>query len=350
MTEPDLWFLHRQMARSRFFEEAAARLWDEGRISGEMHLAVGEEAVAAGVVSHLLDGDAMALDHRGTPQLLMRGVDPVPLLLELLGHAEGLCAGKGGHMHLFSRDHLAASSGIVGASAPAAVGFALAARSLRPGRISAAFFGEGAMNQGVVMESLNLASIWKLPVLFVCKDNGWSITTPSPSVTSGNLVERAGSFGMPATAVDGSDASAVWKAARSAVDSARAGGGPSFLLAKCFRPEGHFLGDPLLRIARRPVGEAKRIAGPMLKSMVKKNGARVSGRAGSLGTVVSTVGRSLGGRSGGGRDPLETARAELKKDPQRLREVEGDARREINGAVDEALRIAGMTGKGSGSR
>jgi len=340
MTEPDLWSLHRQMARSRFFEEAVARLWNEGRISGEMHLAVGEEAVAAGVIAHFGDGDAMALDHRGTPQLLMRGIDPVPLLLEFLGHAGGLCAGMGGHMHLFSRAHLAASSGIVGASAPAAVGFALAARSLRPGKVSAAFFGEGAVNQGMVMESFNLASVWKLPVLFVCKDNGWSITTPSPSVTAGSLVDRVKSFGMPALAIDGSDVSAVWEAARSAVESARAGGGPSFILANCVRPEGHFLGDPLLRIVKRPFREMKQIAGPLLKSMVRKKGASVSRRTGSLGTVVSTIGQTLHGRFGGGKDPLEMTRAKLKGDRQRLRKMEEDVHREITEAVDEALRIA----------
>jgi acetoin:2,6-dichlorophenolindophenol oxidoreductase subunit alpha len=339
MTEPDLWSLHREMTRSRFFEEAVARLWSEGLISGEMHLAIGEEAVAAGVVAHIKDGDAMSLDHRGTPQLLMRGVDPVLLLLEFLGHAGGLCAGIGGHMHLFSRDHLAASSGIVGASAPSAVGFALAARSLRPGKIAVAFFGEGAVNQGMVMESFNLASVWKLPVLFVCKDNGWSITTPSPSVTAGSLVERAKSFGMPALEIDGSDVHAVWETARSAFESARAGGGPSFILAKCYRPEGHFLGDPLLRIAKRPAREMKQIAGPLLKSVVRKNGASVSRRAESIGTIVSAIGRTLQDRFGGGEDPLERTRAKLKGDRSRLRKLEEDVRREIKEAVDEALRI-----------
>ena len=144
----DLWALYRHMLRSRLFELAVAKLWNDGDISGEMHLGTGEEAIAAGVVSQLTDGDAMALDHRGTPPLLMRGVDPVTLLRELLGRSDGLCAGMGGHMHLFSPEHLAASSGIVGASGPAVVGFALAAQRLRPGTLAAAFFGEGAVNQG----------------------------------------------------------------------------------------------------------------------------------------------------------------------------------------------------------
>ncbi|MFQ6115354.1 MAG: thiamine pyrophosphate-dependent enzyme [bacterium] len=192
--QPDLWSLYRQMLRSRLFEEAVIQLWDEGKISGEMHLGIGEEAIAAGVVAHLRDEDALALDHRGTPPLLMRGIDPVVLLREFLGRSDGLCAGMGGHMHLFSPQHLTVSSAIVGVSGPAAVGFALAAQPLRPGTLAVAFFGEGAMNQGMLMESMNLAVVWKLSVLFVCKDNEWAITTRSPSVTGGKLVDRAKCF------------------------------------------------------------------------------------------------------------------------------------------------------------
>ena len=118
---PDLWSLYQIMLKSRLFEEAVARIWQAGKISGEMHLGTGEEGIIAGVVDHLCDGDAMALDHRGTAALLIRGVDPELLLKEFLGHSEGLCHGRGGHMHLFSPQHLAASSGIVGASGPAAV-------------------------------------------------------------------------------------------------------------------------------------------------------------------------------------------------------------------------------------
>jgi len=164
------------MFKSRYFEQSVAHLWHEGHISGEMHLGMGEEAIVAGILSHLRDDDAMALDHRGTPPLLIRGIEVELLLKEFLGYQDGLCSGYGGHMHLFSKEHLIASSGIVGASAPAAIGFAMAGRKLRPGSISIAFMGEGAMNQGMVMESFNLAAVWNLPVLFVCKDNDWSIS------------------------------------------------------------------------------------------------------------------------------------------------------------------------------
>lgn len=201
--EADLWSLYRQMLRSRLFEEKVMELWDAGQISGEMHLDLGEEAIVAGVVSHLQEGDAMALDHRGTPPLVMRGMDLVSLLRELLGQKDGLCGGWGGHMHLFSQELLAASSGIVGATGPMGAGFALSAQNLRPHNIAVAFFGEGAVNQGMVMESLNLAVAWNLPVLFVCKDNELSITTYSPSVTGGNILERVRSFGMETYEADG---------------------------------------------------------------------------------------------------------------------------------------------------
>jgi pyruvate dehydrogenase E1 component alpha subunit len=191
MIGPDLWALYRQMFRSRLFEETVAVFWDKGLISGEMHQGTGEEAIIAGTVLQLQKGDAMALDHRGTAAMLMRGVDPVLLMREFLGRPDGLCHGMGGHMHLFSPEHLAASSGIVGSSGPAGVGFALAGRYLRPGTLALSFFGEGAVNEGMMMEAFNLAVTWQLPVIFVCKDNDWSITTKSTSVRGGDLITRA---------------------------------------------------------------------------------------------------------------------------------------------------------------
>jgi TPP-dependent pyruvate/acetoin dehydrogenase alpha subunit len=130
--QPDVWSLYESMLRSRSFEEAVTQLWKEGFISGEIHLGTGEEAIVAGILAHLQDGDAMALDHRGTPPLIMRGVDPGLTTRELLGHQDGLCGGQGGHMHRFSKEHLAASSGIVGASGPTAAGFGFAAQTTIP--------------------------------------------------------------------------------------------------------------------------------------------------------------------------------------------------------------------------
>ena len=335
--EPNLWSLYRQMLRSRRFEESVKDLWEKGRISGEMHLGIGEEAIAAGVVDHLREGDAMALDHRGTPPLVVRGVDLVSLLREFLGLENGLCSGMGGHMHLFCPKHLAASSGIVGASGPLAAGFAMAAQYLRPGNIAIAFFGDGAMNQGMLMESLNLAVVWKLPVLFVCKDNEWAITTRSPSVTGGSLIDRAQSFGMPAMEVDGADVEDVWNAAGEGVARARNGDGPTFLLARCSRIEGHFLGDPLLRTVQKPLQQMKEMTGPLLRSFIAKNGISLRERVSGIGTTISLISQTVKDQRGERRDPLNHTRSRLSKDASRLDELHKEVEQEITRAVEAAL-------------
>jgi TPP-dependent pyruvate/acetoin dehydrogenase alpha subunit len=334
--KPDLWFLYENMLRSRLFEEAVSQTWQAGKISGEMHLSIGEEAVVAGTVLQLEDGDAMALDHRGTAPMVMRGVDLKLLLREFLGRPDGLCAGRGGHMHLYSKEHLAASSGIVGASGPAAAGFALAARHLRPSRIALAFFGEGAMNQGMLLEAMNLAVVWKLPAIFVCKDSKWAITTVSASVTGGSPVKRAESFGMPAARIDGTDVEVVWQAAADAIKHARAGLGPAFLSAACAHPEGHFLGDPLLRISRHPVQEMKKVAGPLLKSVTRAKGGSVTKRTGGLGRVSSLIGQTTKEQIFSLKDPLKVIRRKLKTDKARLNKIEESVAEEIRRVVNEA--------------
>jgi TPP-dependent pyruvate/acetoin dehydrogenase alpha subunit len=336
--QPDLWALYRHMLRSRLFERAVQQLWDVGDISGEMHLGTGEEGIVAGVVSQLIDGDAMALDHRGTPPMLMRGVDPVALLQELLGRSDGLCAGMGGHMHLFSREHLVASSGIVGASGPAVVGFALAAKRLRPGTLAVTFFGEGAVNQGMLLEAMNLAVVWKLPALFVCKDNGWSITSESASLTGGGLVERAQGFGMLAAEVDGTDVESVWTAAREAITRAREGDGPTFLHARCVHLEGHFLGDPLLAALRRPLSEISEMGGPLTRSLIRSRGAPLGERLHGLRSIVRTL---LSSRrhvsSHEEQDPLRRARERLTSEPDRLEALEHDVAKELAQIIHTAL-------------
>jgi pyruvate dehydrogenase E1 component alpha subunit len=248
-------------------------------------------------------------------------------------------------MHLFSKNHLAASSGIVGASCPAGVGFALANQYLRPGKIAVAFFGEGAMNQGMVMESFNLASVWKLPVLFICKNNKWSITTPSETVTAGSLVERARSFGIPAEEIDGSDVVAVWNTAKQAVDRARRGAGPSFIHAHCCRPEGHFLGDPLIRIARQPITGMRPLAGPLLKSMTKIKGASLKKRSESLWKVLKSIGTTMKNQLIAKKDPVKRIRKKLRAEKVRVQKIEEEVREEIEVAVHQALRIANQEAK-----
>lgn len=334
----DLWLLYAAMIKSRFFEEAVAKLWSDGLISGEMHQGTGEEGVIAGIVTQLREGDALALDHRGTSAMVMRGVEPALILRELLGCPDGLCGGMGGHMHLFSKEHLAASSGIVGAEGPAAAGFALSAQCLRPGAIAVAFFGDGAMNQGMLMESMNLASTWKLPVLFVCKDDGWAITTKSDRVTGGNLADRARGFGIPAAEVDGSEVLEVWEAAHSAIERARGGQGPGFLRARCVHLEAHFLGFELTRAVRHPLRETPKTAGPLVLSLVQPGGAPFRERLAGARIVLDTVRCALEDpREDAGSDPVLRARRSLKSDPARLKIVEEDAQQELRRALEAAL-------------
>ncbi len=285
----DLWSLYPLMLKSRLFEEATAQLWREGLISGELHLGTGEEAVIAGVVSQLLDGDALALDHRGSAALIMRGVEPGLILRELLGRPDGLCGGWGGHMHLFSKAHLAACSGIVGAGGPSAAGFALAAQVLHPGAVAVAFFGEGAMNQGMLLESLNLAAVWKLPVLFVCKDDSWAITTQSSQVTGGELNARARCLGLATYDVDGLEVEAVWEVARTALESLRSGQGPAFLHARCVHFEGHFLGFQLMRAVRDPLKEMPEIAAPLTQAFLRPGGGDLRQRLAGLKTIIGSL-------------------------------------------------------------
>ncbi len=333
----DLWSPYALMLKSRLFEEVTAKLWHDGLISGELHLGTGEEAIIAGVVTLLREGDALALDHRGTAALLMRGVDPVLILREVLGYPDGLCGGMGGHMHLFSKEHLAASSGIVGAEGPTATGFALSAQYLHPGAIAVAFFGEGAMNQGMLMESLNLASTWNLPVLFVCKDDSWSITTQSERVTGGDLNERVRGLGVPVMEVDGWDVSKVWEASRLAIDRARSGQGPTFLHARCVHFEGHFLGFQLIRLVRDPLREMPEIAIPLTRSFLHPGGATLGERLAGLKIILTALLSTLRDpRRDSANDPVRRARLTLLSDPVRLQELED----QIEGEIIQVLAFA----------
>jgi len=338
MMLPNLWSLYSLMLKSRLFEEAVARLWQDGLISGEMHLGTGEEAIVAGVVSQLIDGDAMALDHRGTPPLIMQGVDPVGLLREFLGKSDGLCGGMGGHMHLFSKKHLAASSGIVGAAGPTATGFGLAAQYLRPGTISVAFFGEGSMNQGMLMESMNLATTWNLPVLFVCKDDHWAITTSMEAKQEVTLSDRAHSLGLTTFEVDGRDVLQVWDAANLAIQYTRSGAGPTFLHTNCVHLEGHFLGYQLLRLKRNPIKELPPIAVPLTRSFLQPRGAKLSERLAGLKIVLSAILETLRDpRNDPGNDPVKRARTQLTNELEKLKKLETTIQSEIESILEAAF-------------
>jgi pyruvate dehydrogenase E1 component alpha subunit len=238
----DLTQAYGSMVRMRRFEEAVGEAVVTGEVHGEMHLGIGQEAVAAALEPLLEDGDAVVSTHRPHLHALAHGVDPVLLLAELL-ERDGLCGGKGGHMHLFDPARRFMCTGIVGAGAPIAAGYALAQRREAAGRVTLAVVGDGAMNQGAVFETLNLAALWRLPIVFLCEDNGYGISVRRDDASAGRLVDRGVPFGIPGAACDGTDAAAAYEALAPAFARARAGEGPSMVLASVYRFRGHYEGD-----------------------------------------------------------------------------------------------------------
>lgn len=226
--DPLAWY--RRMRLLRGFEMRAAALVEEGDITGPVHEYTGEEAVAVGVCAALDDQDVITSTHRGHGHILAKGGDPARMFAELLGRETGTNKGRGGSMHIadFSLG-IYGANGIVGAGAPMACGAAHAFKSRGEPRVAVPFFGDGAMNQGVLLESLNLASILTLPVVFVCENNGLAITSPIDEMAGGTMEGRARGFGLPAVTVDGMDVRAVHGAASAAVARARSGEGPTFI-------------------------------------------------------------------------------------------------------------------------
>jgi acetoin:2,6-dichlorophenolindophenol oxidoreductase subunit alpha len=240
-------------------------------------------------------------------------------------------------MHLFAPDKLAASSGIVGASGPAAAGFALAAQMLRPGTVSLSFFGDGATSAGMLMESMNLAVVWKLPVVFVCKDNDWAISTPASTAVGGDLLARAEAFGLRAFDVDDSDVTAVAAVAEAALQHARSGMGPVFIWAHCVHVEGHFLGDGLLDMVRRPVYSIRKRVWLIVKSLFRKGGNPWQERIGAFREISKQV-LAIQEQTRSNKDPLvQTRKALIKLDAVRVQEMEDAVRREIGQIVNIAL-------------
>ena len=233
------------MVRIRSFEDRVQREFARGEMPGFVHTYHGAEAIAAGVCAHLTDADLITSTHRGHGHCIAKGCDLDGMVAELYGRETGLCAGRGGSMHIadFSRGMLGANA-IVGGGISLANGAALAADVLGDGRVAVAFFGDGAANQGIFHESLNLAAIWRLPAIFVCENNGWAESTPVGYSTSvADISARAVSYGIPGVTVAGEDYEAVHTAAGEAVRRARAGEGPTLLEVKVARIRGHYIGD-----------------------------------------------------------------------------------------------------------
>jgi TPP-dependent pyruvate/acetoin dehydrogenase alpha subunit len=218
---------------------------DRRLINGSTHPYVGMEAVAVGVSLCLEPRDCIVSTHRGHGHCLARGAEPSRLLAELFGRSSGYCQGKGGSMHVASKElGILGTNGIVGASIGLATGAALAAKLASDASVSVAFFGDGAVNQGIFHEALNLAAIWTLPCLYVCENNHYAQSAAiEQMVAIPDLARRADSYGIPAVSVDGMDVFAVWRAANSAVARARAGAGPTLLVADTWRYLGHMVGD-----------------------------------------------------------------------------------------------------------
>jgi TPP-dependent pyruvate/acetoin dehydrogenase alpha subunit len=259
MNPPPSAGLYRTVRLIRRFEECAIELARSGEIAGGIHPYIGQEAVAAGCCAALRGDDVITSTHRGHGHVLAKGADPGRLLAELAGRATGLNRGRGGSMHAADVSlGILGANGIVGAGAPIAVGAAWAARQAGSDRVAMSFFGEGAVNQGVLLESLNLAALHRAAVVFVCENNGYAVTLPVRSGTAGEVTARATAFGIPSATVDGMDPEAVFAAAVDAVDRARAGNGPVFLEFLTYRFDAHHTRDHRLRLRYRSDEEVAR--------------------------------------------------------------------------------------------
>lgn len=248
--------LHRTMLRIRRFEEKLAKLFKRGRLPGFVHLYIGQEATATGVCSILEPTDCITSTHRGHGHLIAKGADVNRMMAELLGKVDGLCRGKGGSMHIVDfRLGIMGTNGIVGGGIPIAVGSAWGDSHLGRNSVTVAFFGDGAANQGVLMESLNLSAIWKLPVVFVCEANGYTEWTPTERLTAGRIADRGRALTVPGEQVDGNDVLAVREATQRAVERARAGLGPTLLECQTMRWHGHNEGEEAFSGDYRPADE-----------------------------------------------------------------------------------------------
>ena len=235
---------YRQMVRIRLFEEQVNELYTRALMPGLAHLYSGEEAVAVGICEALHIDDYITSTHRGHGHCLAKGASPDRMFAELLGKEAGYCRGKGGSMHIAdpATGNLGANA-IVGGSVGIATGAAFASKQLGNGRVAVCFFGEGALGQGSLYEVINLAQLWKLPVIYVCENNLYNEYTHYSETTSGTILGRAAAFGVEAAVVDGQDVRAVNEFAARFVKRARAGAGPAFLQADTYRYSGHHVGD-----------------------------------------------------------------------------------------------------------
>ena len=248
---------YRNMRTIREFEERVHREAPRGEIKGSVHLYAGEEASAVGVCMHLESRDMIASTHRGHGHSIAKGCDVTAMMCELYGREGGICNAKGGSLHIADLEcGMLGANGIIGAGAPLACGAALTAKTRQTGGVAVAFIGDGGINQGATAESLNLATVWTLPVVFVIEDNGYGEAMSSAWATGGSVVKRAAGYGVRAVQVDGVDFFAVHEAAGDAVSRARAGEGPTLIHCELSRFYGHYEGEAQ---TYRGAGEVERL-------------------------------------------------------------------------------------------
>ncbi len=238
--------IYETMVKIRVFESRVSELFAQGKLPGFIHLYIGEEAVATGVCAHLNPGDYITSTHRGHGHLIAKGGDLKLMMAELYGKRTGYCKGKGGSMHIADVDlGILGANGIVGGGPPIATGAGFALKYQGKDNVAVCFFGDGASNQGTTHEGMNMAAIWKLPVVFVCENNFYGISLSQERHQSiSDIADRAAAYDMPGVVVDGNDVTAVYEAAAEAIKRARAGHGPSLIECKTYRYRGHFEGDP----------------------------------------------------------------------------------------------------------
>lgn len=258
-------WIYKKMNQIRCFELKAQSLFEENKLRGSVHLYAGEEAVAAGVCALLRDEDYITSTHRGHGHCIAKGAELDRAMAELMGKATGYCKGRSGSMHIadFTKGNLGANA-IVGGGIPIATGAGLASKLRKDDRVTVAFFGDGASNQGTFHESINLASVWKLPVVYVCENNGFGISVPTWQSTSvEDISVRAAAYDIPGVTVDGNDVYAVYEATKEAIARAKSGEGPTLIECKTYRHLGHWTGDPQPYRTREEVEDWKQHNDPI---------------------------------------------------------------------------------------
>ncbi len=266
MTQDSLLKMYFMMVKIRRVEERILDIFAQGKIPGFIHVSIGQEAVPVGVCSALREDDYISNTHRGHGQALAKGADLRRFMAEIYGREDGYCQGKAGSMHIACKElGIIGSNGVVGGGIPISLGTAFASMYKGNDRVTVSFFGDGATNEGTFHESLNLAALWNLPIVFCCENNGWAEFTPQKVHTKlENLSLRAASYGIPGVTVDGDDVLKVREEAEKAIGKARKGGGPTLLECKTHRWFGHFAGDAQKYRSPKEIEEVRKFD-PILK-------------------------------------------------------------------------------------